>query len=174
MNFVSFSRFLGLFCLSSLLCGSLSRFDSSSLSGINGIIADIEADMKKSPTIEDYVSLSILYSLKDEQYLQSSYWKSLYYTSKALQIVTDGKVRRKASLKFALKLKQASSFILLGRFGDTVHKLDKEIEELQDRYIPPFQYPVNRECHFCYSLKVKLLWRKEKMLLSLPPIPVFS
>jgi hypothetical protein len=84
----------------------------------------------------------------------------LYYTSKAVQMLPDSELSKKSSLIFALKLKLTSLLTFLGRFDEALQLLDEEIEKIQDKYTPPFRFPINQRISLLLLSKSETLLAK--------------
>jgi tetratricopeptide (TPR) repeat protein len=107
---------------------SHSQYDS--LREVDDVIVRIQEYVVKYPSLEGYISLSILYYLKDDQWMQGGSWQALYYTLKSLKTLPESHTTFRA-LKYALEVHFSKLLILLGRYNEAVNRLDSYYHEIR-------------------------------------------
>jgi tetratricopeptide (TPR) repeat protein len=107
----------GIFCRKNVQYESLQEFDE--------LIHSIESQLETSASFGSLMSLSVLYYLKDDQWMQGGSWKSLYYTIKSMQFMeASSELSSNRNLKFALSMHYYSLLFSLGRYKETIELLE--------------------------------------------------
>ncbi len=105
----------------------LSHSQYDSLQDIDEAINNVETIVSNQQlSLSGAISLSILYYIRDDQFMQGGSWQALYYVIKALSLLkneTDPSINRR-NLHYALFMHQQKLLNQLGRSGESLPQIE--------------------------------------------------